>query len=58
MTKLIINYTKGYYEGTKFDAHVKEFVNFGDTIIVHTYLNNPEIVYWETKRRERWAKEN
>ena len=52
-----INYTKGYYKGTKFDAHVKDFIGFGDTIIVHTYLGNPYIVYWETKRRENWAKD-
>ena len=52
-----INYTKGYYKGAKFDAHVKDFISFGDTIIVHTYLGNPYIVYWETKRRENWAKD-
>ncbi len=51
-----INYTKGYYKGTKFDAHVKDFISFGDTIIVHTYLGNPYIVYWETQRRENWTK--
>ena len=53
-----INYTKGYYAGTKFNAHVKDFINFGDAIIVHTYLGNPSIVYWENKRRENWAKNN
>ena len=38
------------------DAHVKDFIRAGDTIIVHTYLGNPYIVYWETQRRENWTK--
>jgi len=38
------------------DAHVKDFIGFGDTIIVHTYLGNPYIVYWENQRRENHAK--
>ena len=34
------------------NAHVRDFIRAGDTILVHTYLGNPYIVYWETQRRE------
>ena len=44
---MIINYTKGFYEHTKFDAHVKDFLSFGDFNLVKKYES---ITYLNTRR--------
>jgi len=46
-SNMIINYTKGFYEHTKFDAHVKDFLSFGDFNLVKKYES---ITYLNTRR--------
>ena len=45
---MIINYTKGYYEDTKFDAHIKDFLSFGNFELVKKYES---ITYLNTRRK-------
>ena len=46
-SNMIINYTKGYYEDTKFDAHIKDFLSFGNFELVKKYKS---ITYLNTRR--------